>query len=108
MHFSGGRHIRDLLETPKDRGTILQKSEMIYRYTCGRVECEEEYIGEPDRTFAERLKEHLKASSPIHHHDNTTGHAISIDNFKHSGEGGTEHCQINQRSHPHQRSMTHP
>ena len=43
--------------------------------------CEEEYIGELGRTFAERFKEHMKPPSPIHDHYNTTGLDISIDNF---------------------------
>ena len=51
MYFRGA--IRDLLVHPKDRDTILQKSGVIYRYKCGRVDCEEEYIGESGRTFAE-------------------------------------------------------
>ena len=54
---------------------------VIYRYKCGRVDCEEEYTGESDRTFAERYKDHMKAPSPIHDHHNTTGQDISIGNF---------------------------
>ena len=46
----GGSTIRDLLVHPKDRDTILKKSGVIYRYRCGRVDCEE-YIGESGRTF---------------------------------------------------------
>ena len=54
---------------------------MIFRYKYSRVDCEEEYIGEPGRTFAERYKEHMKAALPIYDHHNTTGHDNSIDNF---------------------------
>ena len=32
----GGRTIKDLLGKPKDRDTICQESEVIYRYKCGR------------------------------------------------------------------------
>ena len=46
MHFRGGSTIRDPLVHPKDRDTILKKSGVIYRYRRGRVDCEEEYIGE--------------------------------------------------------------
>ena len=81
MHLKGCRTIKDLLVNSKDIDSILQKSRVIYRYKCGRVDCEEEYIGESGRTFVERLKEHMKALSPIHDHYNTTGHDISIDNF---------------------------
>ena len=45
---------------PKDKDLITQKSGVIYRYKCDRVECDDEYIGESARTFGERFKEHLK------------------------------------------------
>ena len=81
MNFKGGRTIKDLLVKPKDRDTIWQKSRVIYGYKCGRVDCEEEYVGNSGRTFTGRYKEHMKAPSPIHDHHNTTGHDISINNF---------------------------
>ena len=43
MFFKGGNTIKELLVHPKDKDYILQKSGVIYRYTCGRVDCEEEY-----------------------------------------------------------------
>ena len=46
MHFRGGRTIKDLLVDHKNRDSILQKSGVIYRYKCGRVDCEDEYIGQ--------------------------------------------------------------
>ena len=55
--------------------------QVIYRYRCDRVECDEEYIGESARTFTERFKEHLKAPSPIDDHSNISGHDVNIDNF---------------------------
>ena len=45
------------------------------------MECDEEYIGESARTFAERFKEHLKAPSPVYDHYNTSGHNVTIENF---------------------------
>ena len=71
----------ELLVHPKDKDNILKKSGMIYRYRCGRVDCENEYIGESGRTFSEIFKEHMKSPSPIHDHFNTTGHEVSLDNF---------------------------
>ena len=44
------------LANPKDRATILQKSWVIYRYKCGRVDCDEEYNDKSGRTFVERFK----------------------------------------------------
>ena len=81
MYFKGGNTIKDLLVHPKDRDTILKKSGVIYRFRCGRVNCEEEYIGESGRTFAERFREHMKTPSLIHDHYNITGHEAFLDNF---------------------------
>ena len=81
MYFNGGNTIKNLLVHPKDRDTIMQKSGGIYRFRCGRVDCEEEYIGESGRTAVERFREHTKAPSPIHGHHNTTGHEVSLNNF---------------------------
>ena len=66
---------------PKDQDPIQKKSWVIYRYKCGRVEWDEEYIRESLRTFGERLREHLKAPSPIYDHYNITGDNVAIDNF---------------------------
>ena len=81
MYFKGGNTIKELLIHPKDRNNILQKSGVIYRCKCGRVNCEEEYIRESDRTFPERFREHMRALSPIHDHFNITDHEVSLDNF---------------------------
>ena len=81
MHFKAGRAIKDHLVKSKDRDTIWQKSWVIYRYKCGRMDCEEECTKDSGRTFAERYKEHMKAPSPIYDHHNITGYNISIDNF---------------------------
>ena len=44
--------------------------------------CDEEYIGETSRTFAQRFKEHLKEPSPIHNHSNNSGHTTTQDYFQ--------------------------
>ena len=49
------------------------------------LECDEEYIGESARTFAERFKEHQKAPSPICDHSIRSGHEVNIDNFSIEG-----------------------
>ena len=81
VHCKGGHTIKNLLMAPKDKDHILNKSGVIYRYKCHRVECDEEYIGESARTFAERFKEHLKPPSPIYDHSNISGHSVTIENF---------------------------
>ena len=81
MHLKGGNTIKDFLVHPKDRDTILQKGGVVYRYKCGRVDCEEEYIQKSGRTFVERFREHKRAPSLIHDHHNIIGHELSLDNF---------------------------
>ena len=81
VYFKGGTTIKNLLVNPKDKDPMMKKSGVIYSYKCGRVECEDEYIGESSRTFGERFKEHQNTPSPIFDHFNITGHSISVDNF---------------------------
>ena len=81
VYFRGGTTIKNLLMAPKDLDPMMKKSGVIYSYKCGRVECNEEYIGESSRTFGERFKEHQKAPSPIFDHFNTTGYSINVKNF---------------------------
>ena len=80
MHFKWANTIRQLLVHPKDKDNILKKSRVICRYRCGRVDCEDEYIGELGRTFAERFRKHLRAPSLIYDHYKTTGHEVSLHN----------------------------
>ena len=81
VHLKGGQTIKDHLMSPKDKDPINKKSGVIYRFKGDRVDCDDEYIGESARNFEERLKEHLKAPSPIYDHHNTSGHDVTIDNF---------------------------
>ena len=82
VYFKGGNTIKNLLMAPKDKDPLMKKSGVIYRYKCGRVDCDEEYIEESSRNFGERFKEHQKAPSPIYDHHNITGHNINIENFE--------------------------
>ena len=81
VYFKGGHTIKSLLMAPKDQDPILKKSGVIYRFKCGRVDCDEEYIGKSSRSFVERFKEHQKAPSPIYDHINITGNQVTIENF---------------------------
>ena len=81
VYFKGGVTIKSLLMAPKDQDPMLKRSGVIYKYSCDRVDCDEEYIGESSRNFGERLKEHQKAPSPIFDHYTTTGHNIKLENF---------------------------
>ena len=82
VYFKGGQTIKNLLLSPKDKDNIKKKSNVTDWFRCDKIDCEEEYIGESSRTFEERYKEHLKAPSPIHEHQNNTGHITSVENFK--------------------------
>ena len=102
MYFKGGNTIKELLVHPKDKDNILQKSGVIYRYKCGRVDCEEEYIGKSGRTFAERFREHMRTPSLIYDHFNITGHEVSLDSFQHSGQGRPKQYQNHQGGYANQ------
>ena len=81
VHFKSGKTLKDELVAPKDKEHMTNKSGIIYRFKCDRLECDEEDIGETARTLGHRFKEHLKAPSPIYDHTNTTGHTTNINNF---------------------------
>ena len=87
-HFKGGRTIKNLLVSPKDKDPMVNQSGVIYWHQCGDLGCDEEYIGETSRTFGERYKEHLKVPSAIHHHSNQTCHPTSHNNFQIIGREG--------------------
>ena len=78
IHFKGSNTIRNLLDSPKDKDPVVSKSGVI----CIVLSCDNEYIGETSRTFAERYKEHLKDPSPIHQHSSHTVHPTSHSNFQ--------------------------
>ena len=80
-HFKGGKTIKNLLVSPKDKDSKVNQSGAIYWYQCGDLGCDEEYIWETSRTFGERYKEHLKAPSAIHHHSSQTCCPTNHNNF---------------------------
>ena len=81
-NFKGGRTIKSLLVSPKDKDPMVNQSGAIYWYQCGDLGCDEECIGATSRTFGERYKEHLKAPTAIHHQSSLTGHPTSHNNFQ--------------------------
>ena len=87
-HSKGGRTIKNLLVSPKDKDPMVNQNGAIYWYQCRDLGCDDEYIGETSRTFGERYKEHLKHSSAIHHHSNQTGHTTNQNNFQIIGREG--------------------
>ena len=79
VHFKGGNTVKNLLVVPNDR-VITQKNKVIYRCRHDKLDCDEEYIGESVRTFGERLKENLRAPSPIYDPAKISGHHTNVDN----------------------------
>ena len=88
VHFKGGQTLKNILVSSKDKDKITSKNSVIYSYTCGMIDCDEEYIGESGRTFGERYKENLKAPSPIFLHQSNSGYVTTLDNFKITGREG--------------------
>ena len=58
-HFKGGRTIKSILVSPKDKDPMVNQSGAIYWYQCGDLGCDEEYIGETSWTFGERYMFYL-------------------------------------------------
>ena len=81
VHFKGTNTLRTLLVTPKDKDPTLNKSGVIYHFKCPNIYCPEAYIGESGRALGDRIKEHLKTPSPIHHHSSSTGHPLHPECF---------------------------
>ena len=81
VHFKGTNTLRTALGNPKDKDPKNNQTGIIYCYQCPQINCPSAYIGESGRSLGERVKEHFKAPSPIHHHGTTTGHPMDPDQF---------------------------
>ena len=81
VHFKGTNTLRTLLGNPKDKDPQNNQTGIIYHYKCPQINCPSAYIGESGRSLGERVKEHLKAPSPIHLHSTTTGHPMDPEQF---------------------------
>ena len=84
----GGRTIKNLLVSPKDKDPMVNQNGAMYWYQCWDLGCDDEYIGETSRTFSERYKEHLKPPTAIHHHSNQTDHTTNQNDFQIIGREG--------------------
>ena len=81
------RTLRQILVHPKDPITMDQSSGVVYEIPCG--DCQHEYVGQTDRNFACRLKEHRRAfkntddiRSAVAEHAFNTGHSIDWGNAR--------------------------
>ena len=72
--------IRSILVAPKDKDHPQDKFGVVYQLTC--QDCEASYIGETERALKQRLKEHLKDSSPVGHHMGYNKHKVDSQNIR--------------------------
>ena len=79
--FQRHQHTSDSIRKPQGQGPQNNQTRIIYHYQCPQINCPWAYIGEWGRSLGERVKEHFKAPSPIHHHSTTTGHPMDPDQF---------------------------
>ena len=86
--------LKNILVSTKDKDTITKKNSVIYWFRCDKIDCDEQYIGESSRTFAERYKEHLRAPSPIFEHQSNTSHITAVGNFRIISREGNNMARI--------------
>ena len=81
VHFKGTNTVRTALGNPNEKNPKNNQTGIIYHYQCQQINCPSAYIGESGISLGERVKEHFKAPSPIHHHSTPTGHPMDPDQF---------------------------
>ena len=92
VHFKGTNTLGPALGNPKYKDPKTNQTGIIYKYQCPHIHCTRSYIGESGRSLGERVKEHFKAPSPIHHHSTTTGHPMDPNQFN------IVHKEVNSQS----------
>ena len=76
VHFRPAKTLKKSLVHPKDKVPKDKKCGVIYHIKCSDKSCSQSYVGETARSVGERLKEHVKAPSPIHAHCISEGHQL--------------------------------
>ena len=64
-HFKGGRTIKKLLVSPKDKDPMVNQSGAIYWYQCGDLACDEEYMGKPPEPLVKDTKSTWRPPQPF-------------------------------------------
>ena len=90
--MKGTNTLRTALGNPKDKDPKANQTGVIYQYQCPHINCSSSYIGESGRSLGERIKEHLKAPSPIHLHSTISGHPLDPSQFN------IMHKEVNSQS----------
>ena len=88
VHFKGTNTLRTALGNPKDKDPKTNQTGVIYQYQCPHIHCSSSYIGESGRSLGERVKEHLKAPSPIHLQT-----SIGPQSVQHHAQGSSQSIQ---------------
>ena len=74
-----------MLMYPKDKVDPSLKKDIVYQWSCTKLDCKSSYIGETSRSLCECVKEHSKegSNSAIYQHCYTKGHPLpNIGQFK--------------------------
>ena len=79
--FQRHQHTKNTFRQPQGQRPPNSQTGIIYHFKCPQINCPSVYIGESGRSLGERVKEHLKAPSPIHLHSTTTGHPMNPEQF---------------------------
>ena len=64
---------------PRTKTLSPKRVGVIYQFKFTQAGYEKECIRESGRTFGDRLREYLRAPSPIYQHNQSTGHSINVD-----------------------------
>ena len=97
VHFKGTNTLKTLLVKLKDKDDKLKKSGVICHFKCPHINCPDAYIGESGRAFRNRIKENLRAPSPIHQQYNRTTHKPRL--LQDNRQGGKRDFQKHQGSY---------
>ena len=81
-HFKGGRTIKNLLVSPKDKDPMVNPSGAIYWYHFGDLGCNDEYIGKPPGPLVKDTKSTWSPPLPFITHSNQTGHTTNQNYFQ--------------------------
>ena len=87
-HFKGGRTIKNLLVSPKDKDPMVNQSGAIYWYQCGDLGCDDGYIGEPPGPLVKDTKSTWSTPLLFITTATKTGHTTNHNNFQIIGREG--------------------
>ena len=93
VYSKGGNTIKNLPMAPKDQDAIEKKVGSSTDINVTGWSVMRNTLVNPLEPLGERIKEHLKAPSPIYDHQNITGHNVTLDNFSIVGREDQNLCR---------------